>query len=163
LHTTFVQAGYKLFRNTWKNSFDTVLVLSDILWTDVTLAVVEIPSLNIGCSRDSFRGFARVAPRAQEGCQLIMKGILEGKNEQLDEETGRARSGGVLSTEASFLVQFWECLTLLEPGRSLNPVLLVFCGGFITKSLLIKSLAIGQFFSALWRWRGEGGVKMPTF
>jgi hypothetical protein len=92
-----------------------------------------------------------------------MKGILEGKNEQLDEETGRARSGGVLSTEASFLVQFWECLTLLEPGRSLNPVLLVFCGGFITKSLLIKSLAIGQFFSALWRWRGEGGVKMPTF
>jgi hypothetical protein len=66
LHTTFVQAGYKLFRNTWKNSFDTVLVLSDILWTDVTLAVVEIPSLNIGCSRDSFRGFARVAPRAQE-------------------------------------------------------------------------------------------------
>jgi len=84
-----------------------------------------------------FLGLINLLERLTE-LTLNVHQIIKGHNtdEQPDEVICKLRSGRVLSAGASVPVELGEspslCECLHQPGSSLNPLLLVFCGRFLT-------------------------------
>lgn len=98
---------------------------------------------------------------------LIIKDTLENTNDQPGEEIHRVRSGWILNPGVSTPAEL-SCATLLAhrrvhwPGSSLNPALLGFYGGFVTRydRPLIQSPASLPFLE--WGGRLER-CKPPTW